>query len=196
MRSPRKIILASGSPSRKEILKRAGVEFEVETSDYEEDLEQELAPHELVKKLSQGKARAVAEEHDDAIIIGADSVVVIDGEVIGKPTDETDARAMLHSMSGRDHIFLTGYTIIDTENGKEITKTAETKARFKKLSEEEISAYAASGEPMGKAGAYALQGRGVLLVEKIEGEHSTIMGLPVSALAETLKEFGVNWIMA
>ena len=152
-----------------------------------------LPPRELVKMFSQDKARAVAKNHDDAIIIGADSVAVLDGKVLGKPKDKAEARTMLQNLSGRDHIFLTGFTIIDSKNGKEVTKSVSNTVTFRKLSEEDIAAYINSGEPLaGHAGAYAAQGRGAFLISNITGEYTNTLGLPLGSLATAVLEFGVN----
>jgi len=193
MTTQRKIILASTSASRRNLLDRTGIQYSIEPSDYEEDMSIDLSPHDLVKTFSQGKARAVAKNHDDAIIIGADSIAVLDGRPLGKPKDRADAEKTLRSLSGRDHIFLTGFTIIDSKNGKETTKLIENTVTFRKLSEADITAYIDSGEPLaGHAGAYAAQGRGAFLISSITGEYTNTLGLPLGSLAETMLEFGIN----
>jgi len=193
MTTKRKIILASTSASRKKLLDRTGIQYSIEPSDYEEDMSLDLLPDDLVKTFSQGKAQAVAKKHDDAIIIGADSLAVLDGKALGKPKNELEAKTMLQNLSGRVHICLTGFTVIDTENGKEITKCVENTVTFRKLSEADIAAYIDSGEPLaGHAGAYAAQGRGTFLISNITGEYTNTLGLPLGSLAEVMLEFGVN----
>ena len=192
MKIPRKIILASASPSLRELLEKIGLPFIVEVSGYEEDKTVSASPHALVQLLSQGKARAVAHHHKNALVIGADSMAVLDNELLGKPTDTADARRMLLKMRGRAHSFITGFTIIDTKNKKEVTKCVESTVHLRRLSEKEIDAYIASGEPFGHAGSYNLADLGMVLVEKIDGDYANVTGLPVSVVVETLKEFGVQ----
>lgn len=193
MKEKRKIILASTSQSRQAMLHRTGIEFTVEASDYQEDMSIRLPPHDLVKIFSQEKARSVAAKHTDAIIIGADSVAVLDGKALGKPKDKVEAKSMLQNLSGRDHSFLTGFTVIDTKNQKEVTKVIENTVTFRKLSEADIAAYLDSGEPLaGHAAAYAGQGRGAFLISSVDGEYTNTLGLPLGSLATTLLEFGVN----
>jgi len=192
MKNSRKIILASTSPSRAELLKQIGLRFTAEASDYEEDLTLKVSPKELVKTLSQGKARAVAKKHADAIVIGSDLVAVLGKEVLGKPKDAADAKRMLRKLSGKTHQSFTGLTVIDTKAGKEVTQVVETKVSFRKLSPNEIDGYIASKEPFGKAGAYAIQQTGAMFVESIYGEYSAVMGLPLAELAVILKKLGVS----
>lgn len=188
----KKIILASTSPRRKEIFEKAGIPFEFEASDFEEDMSLNLPPVELAKQLSLGKAKAVAEKYHDAIVIGADTFIALNGKVLGKPKTEEKAREMLNVMSGRSHSVFTGYTIIDTKTGKTVSKVIETKVFFKELSKDEIDGYIQSGEPLDRAGSYAIQELGAIFVEKIEGDFFNVMGLPLCALIEDLKSFGVD----
>ena len=187
----KKIILASASPRRKELLEKLGLEFEVESSDYEERSAPTVDPCGLVIKNSLAKARAVAARHKKAIIIAADTIGVIRGKVIGKPHTADEAGRMLRSLSEKSHRVITGFTIIDTETGRTISKSNETKVYFRKLTPPEIDAYVKTGEPLDKAGAYAIQGLGAVVVEKIEGDYYNVIGLPLSALTESLKEFGI-----
>ena len=191
----RQIILASSSPRRKALLENIGLEFKVDTSNTPEHLHKDLEPHHLARLLSLEKAQAVAERHGDAIVIAADTLGVLEGQVIGKPTSDDEACRILKRMSGKDHLVITGFTIIDTRNKKTITRSIETKVWFRRLSDEEIRAYVTSGEPMDKAGAYAIQGLGSLFVDKIEGDYYNVIGLPLSALAESLKDFGVEMLL-
>ncbi len=190
----KKIILASASPRRKELLEKIGLKFEVEAADIKEDLNSGLPPNELVKELSLQKAKAVAKKHPDAIIIGADTIGVLEGEIIGKPHTPAEAKKMLRLLNGKSHFVITGFTIIDTKTGKTVSKSVETKVYFRKLTEAEIDAYVKTGEPLDKAGGYAIQGLGALVVEKIEGDYYNVIGLPLSLLMESLKEFGVRVI--
>ncbi len=186
------IILASSSPRRYEILKRAGIPFVVEDSGYEEDLTLPLTPDELVTHLAEGKAAAVAVRHPDALVIGADTIVVCDGQVFGKPLTAERARGMLRALSGKTHRILTGFVIIDTQTGKKAGRAVETEVSFRALSDTEIDAYAATSEPLGKAGGYAIQGRGAQFVEKIQGNMDNVIGLPLAALLEELAKFGIT----
>jgi len=186
------IILASASPRRKELLKRIGLKFKVDPSNYEENISSQLEPHELAKSLSLEKAKLVAEKHMNALVIAADTFIVFEGEILGKPRTETEAKKMLETISGRQHSVITGFTIIDTENNKALSKAVETKVYIRRLSSNEIDAYVESKEPLDKAGAYAIQGLGSVIVEKIEGDYFNVIGLPLSALIESLKEFSVH----
>lgn len=186
------IILASASPRRKELLKRIGLKFKVDPSNYEENISSELEPHELAKSLSLEKAKLVAKKHMNALVIAADTFIVFEGKIVGKPRTETEAKEMLETISGRQHSVITGFTIIDTENNKALSKAVETKVYIRKLSSNEIEAYVESKEPLDKAGAYAIQGLGSVIVEKIEGDYFNVIGLPLGALTESLKEFGVH----
>ena len=188
----RKLILASTSPRRKEILEKLTIPFETQNSDFEEDMSQDLSAEDLAKSLSFGKAKAVADKNPDAIVIGADTFVYFGGKKVGKPKDSEDAKMMLKEMSGKPHSVFTGYTIIDTSSGKVITKVIETKVYFKSLSEKQIEDYVATGEPLDKAGSYALQGLGAILIDRIEGDFFNVMGLPLSSLSDSLNEFGVS----
>jgi len=186
------IILASSSPRRYDILKRAGIPFTVEDGGYEEDLTLPLPPHELAQHLAAGKAQAVAARHPDALIIGADTIVVSNGKVFGKPLTGGDAREMLKKLSGVAHDVLTGFVVLDTKTGKKAGRAVETKVTFRTLSDDEIDAYVATGEPLGKAGGYAIQGAAARFVEKIEGDMDNVVGLPLTALLEELAKFGVE----
>jgi len=188
----RKIILASQSPRRKQLLEQIGLKFEIDPSNYEEDMSLKMEPNKLAEFLSLGKAKDVARRHKDSIIISADTIVAIDGEVFGKPKTSERAKYMLQKLSGRGHSVITGFAIIDTETGKEISKSVETKVYFKNLSEKEIDAYIATGEPLDRGGGYAIQGLAALFVEKIEGDYFNIVGLPILALTTELKNFGIN----
>jgi septum formation protein len=188
----KKIILASASPRRKEILGITGLKFAVCKSDYEEDLGLKLNPRELARYLSRKKAETVADKYKDTIIIAADTFIVFKNKLLGKPHDDTEAEKMLNMLNGKAHSVITGFTIIDTGSTKKISRSVETKVYFKRLSSEEIRAYVGSKEPLGKAGAYAIQGLGAVFIEKIEGDYFNVVGLPLFALTNSLREFGVN----
>ena len=186
------VVLASSSPRRREILEKTGLKFMVDAAEINEDHGRRMKPAELAKTISLEKAKVVAARHPCSIIIAADTFGVLDGRLLGKPRDEDEARLMLESMGGRRHRVVTGFTILDTETGKAVSKAVETKVYFRKLDSEEIEAYVKTGEPLDKAGAYAIQGMGALLVEKIEGDYYNVIGLPLSSLARELKRFGVK----
>jgi septum formation protein len=189
------IVLASASPRRKELLERIGLAFKVDRTDIVERLDEDVEPHELARRLSLSKAEMAARRYSSAIIIAADTIGVLEGHLIGKPATEAKARDMLKSLSGKCHRVITGFAIIDTDTGKTVSRSTETAVYFRELSDAEIDAYIRSDEPMDKAGAYAIQGLGSLLVRKIEGDYFNVMGLPLSDLAETLKEFGVDVLL-
>jgi septum formation protein len=188
----RKIILASISPRRKQLLKQLGLEFEVVPSDVEEVFNPRLKPRHQVEELALQKAQAIAGQFDDAIIIGADTIVALGDEIIGKPKDSNDAKRMLKKLRGRQHTVVTGFVLIDTANNRTLIKSVETKVWFRKLSPQEISVYVEKEKPFDKAGAYAIQDLGVLFVEKIEGDYFGAVGLPLFTLAKELKKLGVD----
>jgi septum formation protein len=189
----RRIILASESPRRREILKSTGLRFEVASSDFEEDLGLGLPPHELAQHLSVEKANSVAGGYPDAVIIAADTFIVLGGSVLGKPHTGDEAGRMLRALSGRAHSVITGFTILDTKSGKMLSESVETMVWFKELSEKQIDDYVETGEPLDKAGAYAIQEKGAALVDRIEGDYQNVVGLPLKALRESLRQFGIYW---
>lgn len=188
----KKIVLASGSPRRKDLLKQIGLDFTVDTGTQEDDIVPGIDPHQLTRQISLRKAQSVAGKYDAAIIIAADTIGVIGGKIIGKPRSEAEARSMLANLSGKAHSVITGFTVIDTGTRKTVSRSVETIVYIKPLTKTAIDTYVKTGEPMDKAGAYAIQGLGAVLVERIEGDYYNVMGLPLSAIAETLKEFGVD----
>jgi septum formation protein len=185
------IILASASPRRKELLEKINLKFEVDASDCEENIDPGLEPREIVRQLSIQKAKTVEARHKNSIIIAADTVGVMGDRILGKPHTKDEARKMLHEISGKSHLVITGFSIIDTTTDKIVTRTVDTRVYIKKLTREEIDAYVKTGEPLDKAGAYAIQGMGAVMVEKIEGDYYNVMGLPLNALTEALKKFGI-----
>lgn len=186
------IILASGSPRRRELLERMGIkEFDIITPDVDESVDKTLPPAGQVELLSRRKADAVAAEVPlDALIIAADTVVAMDGIVLGKPADEEDAFRMLSALSGVRHHVFTGVTV--RMGAQVLTRHEVTSVDFRPLEPEEVEEYIATGECMDKAGAYGIQGYGCLLVERIAGDYYNVMGLPVALLAQMLKHFGID----
>jgi len=187
--APARVILASGSPQRKEILERIGVKFEIRVSGVEEIVEGD--PSEVVLANALLKAREVAAEAPGALVIGCDTDVVLEGQVVGKPENETRAREYLARLSGRDHSVFSGLAILGPEEGRTRTGIAESTVRFRKLGEEEIDRYVASGEWQGRAGGYAIQGRGSALVAGVEGDIANVIGLPVGLLLDLAPEVGL-----
>ena len=180
-----KLILASNSPRRAEILKQGGFSFEKRVADTDETLPDGVLPAEAVEVLAQRKGRAVPRAADE-VLLAADTVVALDGRILGKPADSADAEAMLKMLSGRTHSVFTGVYITDGE--REFLFHTETRVTFYPLTQAEVAAYVQSGEPMDKAGAYGIQGRGALFVEKIDGDYFNVVGLPLAKTAKMLKE--------
>jgi septum formation protein len=188
----KKIILASQSPGRRGLLTQIGLEFEVDPSNYKEDMTLKIEPSKLAMHLSLGKAKEVAQRHKNSIIISADTFCVLGKEILGKPHTKENAKIMLQKLSGKTHSVITGFTIIDTETGKQVSKSVESKVFFKNIPEKDIDDYIALEDPLNKAGAYAMQHRGGIFVEKIEGDYFNIVGLPMLPLVTELKNFGIN----
>ncbi len=184
-----KIVLASQSPGRKDVLEKAGFIFDIIPSTFEEDMTLPFPPHELAMHLSLGKARDITSKVDDAIIIAADTFGVYENNLLGKPHTKERAKEMLQMLRGRVHSMVTGITVIDTVHNKEITQSDETKIWFRDISDKEIEEYIDSGESLQKAGGYKYQGIGRKFVQKVEGSETNIMGLPIEKLLEILKEF-------
>jgi septum formation protein len=188
----KKIILASSSPERKKLLEKAGLIFEVIPSSYEEDMTLNMTPEELAIFLSKGKGEDVAKKIDNAIVISADTFVLFNNQLIGKPHTEEKAFATLRTLSGNTHSVLTGFTIIDTNANKIVSKAVETKVSFKELSDEIINNYIKEGKPLKYAGSYTLDDIFDKFIEKIEGDYNNVIGLPIDDVLETLKEFDIN----
>lgn len=181
------IVLASASPRRRELLTLAGIEYKVVPSECEEILPEKITPPEAVKSLAEQKADDVYKRYPDDIIIAADTVVALGGKILGKPKNEEDAFQMLSSLSGNIHTVYTGVCIM--KNGKKDVFFSATEVEFYPLTDEEINAYIATGEPMDKAGAYGIQGKGSLLVKRISGDYFNVVGLP---LAETVRRLAMH----
>ena len=190
-------VLASASPRRKELLEKMGLQFSIVVSEADESTVSRDIPVNLyVQELALLKASATAKmllRNKKALIIAADTIVTLDGEILGKPDGEDGAKKMLSSLSGRTHEVYTGYCIMRISDGKTVCNSIKTEVKFKTLTEQKIRSYIESGEPMDKAGAYGIQGLGSMLIEKINGDYFNVVGLPVSALADTLeKEFDIE----
>ncbi|MBQ7214553.1 MAG: septum formation inhibitor Maf [Synergistaceae bacterium] len=185
-----RIILASGSPRRRALLHDLGLTFEVYKPDADESHSPDENPEGLCARLSRLKAEAGAQKFPDALVIAADTIVVIDGRILGKPVNREDAVQMLTTLQGRTHEVLTGLSVC--MNGRVLTHTEHTRVKFRPLTESEICAYVSTGECDDKAGAYAVQGKGSLLVESLQGDYFNVVGLPVCRLGMMLHEFGIN----
>lgn len=182
-----KIILASASPRRKELMELAGYDFEVICADIVEVVPEEAMPQEVVMSLALQKAQAVAAEHKEAVVIGSDTVVALDGKILGKPHSEQEACEMLRLLSGRTHKVFTGVAIVC--GGKVKNFFDETDVEFYSLGDDEIKKYIATGEPTDKAGAYGIQGKGSVLVKRINGDFFSVMGLPIAKLYREMSDF-------
>ncbi len=174
------------------LLRQIGLDFEIEPSGADETIPQDADPGELAERLAVEKARMVASQRQSGLVIGADTVVVLDGQILGKPVDAGEAVRMLRALSGREHQVITGIAVVDAASGEVRSDAVTTDVRFTSLSEGAIARYVATGEPMDKAGAYAIQGFGALLIEGISGCYFNVVGLPLRRLAELLGEFGYN----
>lgn len=192
MKNSRKIVLASQSPRRKELLSGLISDFEIVVDNSEENIRDGASPEEAAEILALQKAKNVAAVvSDNSIVIGADTMVSINGEIFGKPSDKEDAVRMLKILSGNENIVCTGIAVVDKTSGKVASKTVKTSVFFRNLTDEEIRRYVETGEPMDKAGGYGVQGLGSLLISGIHGDYFNVVGLPLCELAQMLKnEFG------
>ena len=181
-------MLASNSPRRRELLQAAGFEFEVTAIEVDETRGDAEAAERYVERLAQTKALAAERRGTDDIVVGADTVVVVGGDVLGKPCDPADAARMLRRLSGRSHDVLTGVAVV--WRGRMLSRVERTGVWFSRLSDADIAWYLASGEPMDKAGAYAIQGRASRFIPRIDGSYSNVVGLPIAAVVELLEEAG------
>jgi septum formation protein len=190
------VILASGSPRRRELLKTLGIPFEVDVSKVDETVSEPLAPGPFVEAMAMRKALEVAERRAttqrEGLVVGADTVVVLDGAILGKPTSKVHAVEMLSRLQGRKHEVYTGLCVVRLSDMETLTGHSRTEVTMRPLSLGQIQKYVASGEPMDKAGAYAIQGLGSTLVTRIEGDYFTVVGLPVYLLSDYLRHFGVD----
>ncbi len=188
----RRLILASTSPRRRELLEKLGCSFQVESGGVEEESSSAASPAEHVSTLALRKALGAASGVKGAVVVAADTVVVLDGLILEKPGTPERAREMLVALSGNEHQVVTGLAVVDADSGTVEQDVVTTRVRFRHLGEELIGRYVATGEPLDKAGAYAIQGRGALLVDSIEGCYYNVVGLPLSALSRLLEKFGMD----
>jgi len=189
--TPLRVILASQSPRRRELLTLVGITHEVRPADIDETYlaGEKPAPH--AERLARGKCAVIAEREPDALVIGSDTIVVVDGEVLGKPKDEGDAAHMLRRLSGRSHIVVTAVAV--AWRGQIRSAVEEVNVTFHSLSDDDIAAYIATREPMDKAGAYGIQGFGATIVERVDGDYFAVMGLPLQLVIRVLRELGIRY---
>lgn len=190
----KKIILASTSPRRKDILHQIGLDFDIIPSSYEEDMSLSKTPEDLVQYLAEQKGKVVAQQQNTtaAVIISSDTIVAIDGNILGKPQSREEAKNMLRLISNRTHDVYSGVCVIDTETNDQTVFYSSAKITMRELSEEEIEAYIETGEPMDKAGAYGIQGMGGMFIQSIEGDYYAIVGLPIEQLVLVLRQYGIE----
>jgi len=184
------LILASSSPRRAELLRLLGLDFEVIPSHLDETSRNGEAPPDHVLRLSREKAARIADLFPEVLVLGADTVVVIDSQVLGKPKTEEEARDMLSMLSGREHIVYTGFSLVQKQRDLRVSQVVQSAVLFKDIPEDEISWYVNSEEPYDKAGGYAVQGMGAFFIREIRGSYTNVMGLPLSEVVETLKNLG------
>jgi septum formation protein len=189
---PGRLVLASASPRRRQLFLLLEVPFAAVEADVDEEIGEEESPQEMVCRLSLAKARAVALSHPGDLIVAADTTVVLDGDVLGKPADEAEAVAMLRRLRRREHTVLSGVTVYHPASGRAITELAESAVWMRAYTNEEMIRYAASGDPLDKAGAYAIQHQSFSPVERIGGCYASVMGLPLCHLARALAQLGLT----
>jgi len=186
-----RVVLASGSPRRRQLLELIGIEHEVQPANIDESVRPRETPARYAERLAREKASVIASRDPDRITIAADTTVVVNKKVLGKPENEEDARRMLSMLSGREHTVITAIAVA---RGRKLRSAVEeVRVRFRRLREDEIDAYIATGEPMDKAGAYGIQGYGATIVECIEGDYFSVMGLPLARLVDLLRDLGVRY---
>ena len=189
-----RIILASASPRRAELLRQIRVEFELLPSQVEERPHPDEAPADYIIRIARAKVIAVARQREAGLVIGADTVVVLDGHLIGKPEDEADARRLLRRLAGRWHAVMTGVALIDLETRREVADYDKTLVKFAQLTDTEIEWYANTGEPMDKAGAYGIQGLGGLFIDEIAGNYYNVVGLPIPLVYRLARRLGYSFV--
>lgn len=185
-----KLVLASGSPRRKELLENVGIQFDVVKSEIEEQIDHHLPPEQIVMELALQKAKDVSRRYREKVVLGADTIVTYENRILGKPANEEEAKRMLAMLSGRVHTVYTGVAIVTSSEVKTFYES--TDVTFWQLSDEEIEAYFRTEEPMDKAGAYGIQRFGSILVKRISGDYFTVVGLPIASTVRELKRFGVT----
>jgi septum formation protein len=186
-----RVVLASGSPRRRELLRMVGITHEVMPADIDESYFPGEPPPAHAERLAREKGRVMAERHPEALVVSADTIVVIDGEVLGKPRDAADATRMLHALRGRTHVVFTAIAV--ARRGRVESAVEAVAVTFRELSDAEIAAYIATGEPMDKAGSYGIQGYGATIVERVDGDYFAVMGLPLRRLVALLERFGIHY---
>jgi septum formation protein len=191
MTSPR-VILASQSPRRRELLELVGITHEVRPADIDETYFPGENPREHAERLAREKAAVIARQEPEAIVIGSDTIVVVDGDVLGKPADEAEAARMLRRIAGRSHVVMTAVAVV--WRGETRSAVEEVGVDFHPLTDAEIDAYIATREPMDKAGAYGIQGYGAAIVARVDGDYFAVMGLPVQRLVRVLRELGIGYV--
>jgi len=189
--TPIRVILASQSPRRRELLTLVGITHEVQPADIDEAYFPGEVPADHAERLARGKCAVIAEREPDALVIGSDTIVVVDGDVLGKPRDEGDAAHMLRRLSGRSHVVVTAVAV--AWRGETRSAVEEVAVTFHSLSDDDIAAYIATREPMDKAGAYGIQGYGATIVERVDGDYFAVMGLPLQLLVRVLRERGIRY---
>ncbi len=185
------MVLASQSPRRRELLALVGIPHAVLPADIDESVFEGELPVPHCERLARTKAAALAERHPDAVVIGADTIVVVDGSILGKPRDSGEAASMLRRLSGRTHTVFTAIAV--SLAGETRSDVVEVEVTFRALSDETIDAYVATGEPMDKAGAYGIQGYGATIVERVHGDYFAVMGLPLGRMTELLRDLGLSY---
>jgi septum formation protein len=185
-----RLILASKSPRRHELLKQVGLEFDVIPSRVEEDFVKGESPRKHVLRLAEAKALDVGSQHPDRWVIGADTIVYVDHAILGKPKSREEAKKMLRRLSGKEHRVLTGFSIHHLQKGKGDQEAVQTAVKVKKLTETEMEWYIETGEPFDKAGGYAVQGIGSFMIESIKGSYTNVVGLPICELIQMLRRLG------
>ncbi|MGA7826460.1 MAG: nucleoside triphosphate pyrophosphatase [Geobacteraceae bacterium] len=189
----KKLVLASTSPYRRELLERLGIPFEAVAPRFDEQLDQGIVPEELVKNLALGKALSLADDFPDAVIIGSDQVFVAAGEIVGKPETAEKAFAQLKRMSGASHTFYTGLAVVDTANGVRLTSCVPFTVTLRSLADDEIRNYIRRENPLNCAGSFMIEGLGIALMEKLEGtDFTSLIGLPLIQLISLLRQLGIN----
>jgi septum formation protein len=188
---PLRVILASQSPRRRELLALIGITHEVRPADIDETYFPGEKPAAHAERLARGKCAVIVEREPDALVIGSDTIVVVDGDVLGKPADAADAARMLRRLSGRSHVVVTAVAV--SWRGETRSAVEEANVTFHSLSDGDIAAYIATREPMDKAGAYGIQGYGATIVERVDGDYFAVMGLPLQLLVRVLRELGIRY---
>ena len=191
MRNEKRITLASSSPRRKALLQEVGLSFDIYHSNIDEDIKKGESPTEHCLRLAEEKTKAAAKKVKNCWILGADTIVFIDNSILGKPSDIKEAKEMLSLLSGRYHKVVTAFCILNASTGKKVKRVVESRVKIKNLTDKEIADYIKTGEPLDKAGAYAVQGIGSFMIESIEGSYTNVVGLPMEELKETLEEMGI-----